>query len=273
MLCEESRAQQKEDSFASKDQANKFMNLYLLQSSQILFSSVKVFFFPCCEAISFSLALLWTVNYNSLLIPNKSFFFFFWINIWQSMCFRSAVWWALLRSEKTPEGPRLVSRQVQYWQLSLGSLFLLPDPEFEGISFSWFQTHELFAFEALQGLFRMDLFMFFKMYLFVSFWLCLVFAAAHGLSLVVASGGHSPVAVQASHYGGFSYCRAQASGMWISIAVTHGLHCSVTGGVFLIQGLTCIPYIGKWILNLQTSREAWDLFKGFVFLVKVLFHI
>ena len=32
---------------------------------------------------------------------------------------------------------------------------------------------------------------FFKIYVFINFWLCLVFVAVHGFSLVAASGGYS----------------------------------------------------------------------------------
>ena len=45
------------------------------------------------------------------------------------------------------------------------------------------------------------------------FWLCWVFVATCGLSLVAASGGYSLVEVsRASHCDGFSCCRAQAPG-------------------------------------------------------------
>ena len=41
-------------------------------------------------------------------------------------------------------------------------------------------------------------------YLFIYFWLCWVFVAARGLSLVVASGGTLRCGARASHCGGFS---------------------------------------------------------------------
>ena len=45
-------------------------------------------------------------------------------------------------------------------------------------------------------------------YLFIYFWLCWVFVSVRGLSLVVASGGHS--SSRASHCRGLSCCGAQA---------------------------------------------------------------
>ena len=38
-------------------------------------------------------------------------------------------------------------------------------------------------------LYFLQFFFLFKIYLFIYFWLCWVFVAAHGLSLVAASGG------------------------------------------------------------------------------------
>ena len=52
--------------------------------------------------------------------------------------------------------------------------------------------------------------LFIKKYLFIYFWLHWVFIAAHGLPLVVESRGLlSCCTVWASHWGGFSCCRAQ----------------------------------------------------------------
>ena len=55
------------------------------------------------------------------------------------------------------------------------------------------------------------------------FWLCWVFVAARGLSLVAASGATLHCSVQASHCGGFSYCGAQAVGTRASVVVARGL--------------------------------------------------
>ena len=56
---------------------------------------------------------------------------------------------------------------------------------------------------------------FLKFILFIYFWLCWVFVAVRGLSLVAASG--------ASHCGGFSCCQSWALGAQASVAVACGL--------------------------------------------------
>ena len=63
------------------------------------------------------------------------------------------------------------------------------------------------------------------------------------LSLVAASGDYSSCDVQASHYGGFSCCRAQVIGTQASVVVTHGLSCPVPRGIFPDQGANQCPLI------------------------------
>ena len=60
-------------------------------------------------------------------------------------------------------------------------------------------------------------------YLFIYLWLCWVFAAARGLSLVSVSGATLRCGAQAFHCGGFSCCGAWALGAWASVVVAHGL--------------------------------------------------
>ena len=57
------------------------------------------------------------------------------------------------------------------------------------------------------------------------------------LSLVVASGGYSSLQCTASYSGVFSCCRAQASGTQASIVVAHSLYNS--GSVAVVHGLSC----------------------------------
>ena len=45
----------------------------------------------------------------------------------------------------------------------------------------------------------------------------------HGLSLVVVRGATLHCGGRASHYGGFSCCRAWVLGAWASIVAAHGL--------------------------------------------------
>ena len=80
-------------------------------------------------------------------------------------------------------------------------------------------------------------YLFFKIYLFIYFWLRLVFVAAHGLSLAAASGGYSLCGARASHCGGFSCCRARALGVWASVVVARGLQSA--GSVVVAHKLSC----------------------------------
>ena len=61
------------------------------------------------------------------------------------------------------------------------------------------------------------------MYLLIYFWLHWVFVAVHGLSLVVASRGHSSCSALASHCSGLSCCGARAPGVRASAVVARGL--------------------------------------------------
>ena len=60
-------------------------------------------------------------------------------------------------------------------------------------------------------------------FLLFIFWLCWVFVAACGLSLVAASRGYLHCGARASHCSGFSCCRAQALGARASVLVERGL--------------------------------------------------
>ena len=61
----------------------------------------------------------------------------------------------------------------------------------------------------------------------------LAFVALRGLSLVVVSGGSSRSGARASHCGGFSWCRAQALGLWAVVAAAHGLSCPKVCGILV----------------------------------------
>ena len=80
----------------------------------------------------------------------------------------------------------------------------------------YFIHHEFFA---------LNRFIYLFIYLF-NFWLCWVFLAAHGPSLVAVSGSYSAIllcGVRASHCAGPSRCGAQALGMRASAVAAHGL--------------------------------------------------
>ena len=72
--------------------------------------------------------------------------------------------------------------------------------------------------------------LFLRFILFMDFWLCWVFTAAHGLSLAVVSEAILHCRMRASHCGSFSGCGAQAprpassvTGAYGSVAVSLGL--------------------------------------------------
>ena len=107
------------------------------------------------------------------------------------------------------------------------------------------------------------------------FWLCWVFVASCGISVVAESGSCSSCAMLASHCSGFSCCRAQAmehSGLssygewneqlWLSGSrvwaqyLAHTLSCLMACGILLGQGLNWCPCIARWNVNHWTTREA-----------------
>jgi len=94
-----------------------------------------------------------------------------------------------------------------------------------------------------------------------------------GLFLVAASGGHSLVAVVASHCGGFFslwWLLLWDTGSWPrsfsscgSQALEHRLNscgtqasCSATCGILPDQGSNHVSCIGRWILYHYATREA-----------------
>ena len=82
---------------------------------------------------------------------------------------------------------------------------------------------------------------FFKFYLFIYLWLCWVFVSVRGLSLVVASGGHS-----SSRCAGLSLSRPlllQSTGYRRagSVVVAHGPSRSAACGIFPDQGSNPCP--------------------------------
>ena len=104
--------------------------------------------------------------------------------------------------------------------------------------------------------------------LFIYFWLCWVFVAASGLSLVAASRGHSLLWWQASHCSGLSRCGAWALGtraqeLWLTGSRAQAQQLWCTGSVALqhvgssqTRARTRVPCIGRQILNHCATREA-----------------
>ena len=98
---------------------------------------------------------------------------------------------------------------------------------------------------------------YFLFYLFIYYlWLCWVFVSVQGLSLVVASGGHS-----SSQCAGLSLSRplllwSTGSRRAGSVIVAHGPSRSAAYGILPDQGPNPCPCIGRQILNHCATREA-----------------
>ena len=94
---------------------------------------------------------------------------------------------------------------------------------------------------------------FFFIFIFFYFWLCWVFVSVRGLSLVVASGGHS-----SSRCAGLSLSRPlllQSTGSRRagSVVVAHRLSCCVACGIFPDQGSNPCPL--HWQADSQPLRH------------------
>ena len=72
--------------------------------------------------------------------------------------------------------------------------------------------------------------------LFIYFWLHWVFVAAHGLSLVAASGGYSSLRCTGLSLRPLLLLRSTGSRRTGSVVVAHGLSCSAACGIFPDQG-------------------------------------
>ena len=118
------------------------------------------------------------------------------------------------------------------------------------------------------------------LYLFIYFCLCWVFVAAHGFSLLVASGGYSSLRCAGfslqwllllrstgSKHVGFSSCGTWAQQMWLAGSRVQAQQLWRTGlvapwhvGSSQTRVRTHIPCIGRQILNHCATREAFFLF-------------
>ena len=90
-------------------------------------------------------------------------------------------------------------------------------------------------------LLRLSFFFFLILFIYLFIWLCWVFVSVQGLSLVVASGGHS-----SSRCAGLSLSRplplrSTGSRRAGSVVVAHRLSCSVACGIFPDQGSNRCP--------------------------------
>ena len=115
----------------------------------------------------------------------------------------------------------------------------------------------------LRYLYIQKQFSFFNINLFIYLWLCWVFIAAWGLSLVAVSGATLHCGAQASRCGGFSCCGARALGMRASVVVHVGLVAAQHVGSSWTRARTRVPCIGRQIFNHCTTREAQKVFLKF----------
>ena len=113
-------------------------------------------------------------------------------------------------------------------------------------------------------------------FLFIYFWLHWVFIAACGLSLVAASGGQSSLRCRGfslqcllllcstgSRHVGFSSCGTQAQQLWHEGSRAQAQQLWHTGlvapqhvGSSRTRARTCVPCIGRWILNHYAIRKS-----------------
>ena len=115
-----------------------------------------------------------------------------------------------------------------------------------------------------------------KIYLYIYFWLCWVFVAVRGLSLVAASGGYSLLwcvgcslrwllllQTTGSRCMGFSSCGTWAQQLWLAGSRAQaqqlwrrGLVTPRHVGSSWPRARTCVPCIGRRIVNHCATREA-----------------
>ena len=119
-------------------------------------------------------------------------------------------------------------------------------------SFSFFFSWTLRNSQSRVCLFLIYLFI----YLFIYLWLCWVFVSVRGLSLVVASGGHSSSRCVSLSLSRPLLLWSTGSRRAGSVVVAHEPSCSAACGIFPDQGSNPCPCIGRQVLNHCTTREA-----------------
>ena len=88
---------------------------------------------------------------------------------------------------------------------------------------------------------------------FIYFWLCWVFVSVQGLSLVVASGGHSSLRCTGLSLSWPLLLRSTSSRRAGSVVVAHGPGCSAACGIFPDQGSNPCPL--HWQADSQPLRH------------------
>ena len=102
----------------------------------------------------------------------------------------------------------------------------------------------------------LSFFFFFVIYVFLFFknlWLCWVFISVRGLSLVVASGGHSSLRCAGLSLSQPLLLQSTGSRCAGSVVVAHGPSCSAACGIFPDQGSNPCPL--HWQADSQPLRH------------------
>ena len=112
---------------------------------------------------------------------------------------------------------------------------------FNWVALSWFLWNHSILWIPHSKTYHVSFLIFFKINLFIYFWLCWVFVSVRGLPLVVANGGHS-----SSRWAGLSLLRplllrSTGSRCAGSVVVAHGPSCSAACGIFPDQGSNPCP--------------------------------
>ena len=90
-------------------------------------------------------------------------------------------------------------------------------------------------------------------YLFIYLWLCWVFVSVQGLSLVVASGGHSSLQCAGLSLSRPLLLQSTGSRRAGSVVVAHGPSCSAAHGILPDQGSNPCPL--HWQADSQPLRH------------------
>ena len=120
----------------------------------------------------------------------------------------------------------------------------------------------VYSQQPLGGMYQEPIFFFFFkgiplfllfFFFFIYFWLCWVFVFVQGLSLVVASGGHSSSLCMGLSLSRPLLLRSTGSRHAGSVAVAHGPSCSTACGIFPDQGSNLCPL--HWQADSQQLRH------------------
>ena len=112
------------------------------------------------------------------------------------------------------------------------------------------------------SLLTMFFFLIYLFLLFIYFWLCWVFVSVRGLSLVVASGGHSSPQCAGLSLSRPLLLRSTGSRRAGSVVVAHGPSCSAACGIFPDQGSNPCPL--HWQADSQPLRHQGSPAKVFL---------